>query len=126
MIPELRAGIVLMSGALLFYSVGVWGSWLAGRLGPAHVLLFWIGWLCDTAGTELMRRLAGTLQLSLHTITGIAALVLMFGHALWATIVFVRRDPGALTTFHRASLAVWALWLVPFGTGLLLARHHHS
>jgi uncharacterized repeat protein (TIGR03987 family) len=122
---ELRAGILLMSGALLFYSVGVWGSWLSAKLGAPHLLLFWLGWLCDTAGTEIMRRIAGSLQLTLHTITGIVALTLMLGHALWATIVFVRRDPGGLTAFHRASLAVWALWLVPFGTGLLLARHRH-
>jgi uncharacterized repeat protein (TIGR03987 family) len=115
-----RAAVALMTAALTFYSVGVWSERLAARLKPWHAALFWLGFLCDTAGTEIMRQLAGGLRLSLHTISGAAALLLMLGHAIWASVVLVRRNERAALTFHRVSIAVWALWLLPFVTGMVM------
>jgi uncharacterized repeat protein (TIGR03987 family) len=69
-----------------------------------------------------MRRLAGGFQWNLHTATGAAALLLMFGHALLATAVLLRRDEHAVHTFYRISLTVWLIWLIPFITGLILGR----
>jgi uncharacterized repeat protein (TIGR03987 family) len=48
------------------------------------------------------------------------ALLLMLVHAAWATIVLVRRDERAILTFHRFSVVVWTLWLVPFLSGAFL------
>lgn len=118
--------MLFMTAALVFYSVGVWGERLAARLQPRHAVLFWLGFLSDTTGTELMRRLAGGFHLSLHAATGALALLLMFGHTLWATAVLLRHDERTRLTFHRVSLAVWAAWLVPFTTGMLLGISRRS
>lgn len=120
--PIVRAAVLLIFAAFAAYSVGVWAVVLGRHLRPWHAGLFWTGFLLDSAGTELMRRLAGGLQWSLHTATGAAALLLMLGHALWATAVLLRRDERALRGFHRISLTVWGIWLIPFVTGLMLGR----
>jgi uncharacterized repeat protein (TIGR03987 family) len=115
-----RAAMLLMTGALTFYSVGVWSERLAARLKPWHVGLFWLGFLSDTAGTDVMRRLVGGFQLSLHTATGAVALLLMLAHAAWATGVLLHRNERAILTFHRVSILVWTVWLLPFVTGMVL------
>jgi uncharacterized repeat protein (TIGR03987 family) len=120
--PVIRAAVLLMFAAFAAYSLGVWAVVVGKRLRPWHAGLFWTGFLLDSAGTELMRRLAGGFQWNLHTATGAAALFLMLAHALWATLVLVRRNERALHTFHRISLTVWAIWLIPFVTGLILGR----
>jgi uncharacterized repeat protein (TIGR03987 family) len=117
------AALVLMFTAFALYSVGVWAVVLRKHLRPWHAALFWGGFVLDSAGTEIMRRLAGGFRWNLHTATGAAALSLMLLHAAWASIVLLRRDERALRRFHRISLTVWVIWLVPFVTGLLLGRH---
>lgn len=116
------AALVLMFAAFALYSVGVWAVVVTRRLRTWHAGLFWAGFILDSAGTEIMRRLAGGFRWNLHTATGAAALSLMLLHAAWASIVLLRRDERALRTFHRISLSVWVIWLVPFITGLLLGR----
>jgi uncharacterized repeat protein (TIGR03987 family) len=117
--PEVRTAALLMVGALGFYSTGVWGERLAARLKPWHLVLFWLGFACDSAGTDRMRRMVGGLRMSFHGVTGAVALLLMLAHALWATAVVLRRDERALLTFHRLSVVVWTVWLVPFLSGAL-------
>jgi uncharacterized repeat protein (TIGR03987 family) len=111
-----------MSAAFALYSLGVWAVVLTRHLRLWHASLFWAGFILDAAGTELMRRLGGGFHWNLHTATGAAALVLMLMHAGWASIVLIRRDERALRTFHRISITVWAVWLIPFVTGLILGR----
>jgi uncharacterized repeat protein (TIGR03987 family) len=38
----------------------------------------------------------------------------MLIHAIWATLVLIRRDETAILKFHRFSLFVWFVWLVPY------------
>lgn len=120
----LRIAIVAMALAFLCYTAGVWGERVARQLRPWHAALFWIGFAADTTGTEMMRRIAGGLVPSLHTVTGVAALLLMLGHAIWATAVLARHDQAAATRFHRVSVAVWAVWLVPFVSGMFQGMGH--
>lgn len=115
---QLRIAIVAMALAFLCYTAGVWGERVARQLRPWHAALFWTGFAADTTGTEMMRRIAGGLVLNLHTLTGIAALLLMLGHAMWATTVLARHDRAAASRFHRVSVVVWAVWLVPFVSGM--------
>jgi uncharacterized repeat protein (TIGR03987 family) len=119
---QVKAALLLILTAFALYSCGVWAVFLGKRLRPWHAALFWLGLAADTAGTELMRRLGGGLHWNLHTATGAAALLLMLGHALWATVVLAKGAEGPIRTFHRISLTVWTIWLVPFVTGLLLGR----
>jgi uncharacterized repeat protein (TIGR03987 family) len=117
--PQVRAAALLMVGALVFYSAGVWSERLAARLKPWHLAMFWLGFACDSAGTDRMRRIVGGLRLNFHGVTGAIALALMLAHALWATTVLLRHNERAILTFHRISVVVWTVWLVPFLSGAL-------
>jgi uncharacterized repeat protein (TIGR03987 family) len=116
----LPLAIVLITLALLFYSIGVWSERLARYLKGWHVVVFWTGFLLDLGGTIAMHLLAaGPFDLTKpHTLTGQIALWLMLVHAAWATAVVRRGTTGARASFHRYSLFVW---LVPYVGGMVLA-----
>jgi len=111
---ESQIPMIIITLALLFYSIGVWSERFAGRLKPWHLAFFWLGLVCDTWGTGLMMEMAGGLSFDLHGITGVIAIVLMLVHAVWATLVLVRKDELAITNFHKFSVIVWLIWLVPY------------
>ncbi len=64
-----------------------------------------------------MEKIAGGINFSFHTITGGAALILMLVHAIWATVVLVKKDQNMIAKFHKFSIIVWVIWLIPFFTG---------
>jgi uncharacterized repeat protein (TIGR03987 family) len=106
--------------ALVFYSAGVWGEKTSGSLKKKHLLFFWVGFVFDTTGTTLMANLAGDgFIFNFHGVSGILAIVFMLIHASWATIVLVKNDPERLRNFHKFSLIVWIIWLVPFASGAI-------
>ena len=117
MTSELIISTILISLALIFYSVGVWSERIAGRLKAWHLLFFWSGLGFDTTGTGIMFEMAGGMGTEIHSVTGLAAIILMLVHAIWATVVLLRKDEKAITSFHRFSVIVWAIWLVPYFTG---------
>jgi uncharacterized repeat protein (TIGR03987 family) len=110
--------IVAIVSALVFYTIGVWSERFAGKLKLWHMLLFWIGLVCDTTGTTLMGSMAGRMEFNLHGVTGALAIVLMFGHAIWASVVLVTKQENAIRNFHKFSMLVWLIWLVPFLSGM--------
>jgi uncharacterized repeat protein (TIGR03987 family) len=105
---------VIITLALVFYTVGVWGERIGGRLRLWNLILFIAGLVCDTVGTGMMFDYAGKMLFNLHGITGMLAIVLMFLHALWAAVVLIRKDEKWITRFHRLSIFVWIVWLVPY------------
>lgn len=117
----LLISIVAMISALSLYTIGVWSEKFAGRLKWWHLAFFWLGFTADTVGTTLMGRMAGSFTINIHSVTGLAAILLMLVHAIWATIVLLRKDERAAINFHKFSILVWALWLIPFISGLVLA-----
>ncbi len=117
----LPIAIFSMLSALTLYTVGVWGEKLSGLLQKPHMLFFWGGFVFDTLGTTLMGRIAGNFTFNFHGVTGALAIVLMLSHALWASLVLLLKKDNVRRIFHRFSLAVWAIWLVPFVTGMILA-----
>lgn len=126
----LVSAVVLITAALVFYSAGVFAERRAGHLRWSHAALFAAGLAFDTAGTILMSRIADgsggdssggaagffTVVMSF---TGVIALVLMAVHLAWALVVLIRDREAERLTFHRFSLAVWGLWLIPYVTGAL-------
>ena len=116
------ASATLITLALVFYSIGVWSERLSRYLKPWHVAAFWTGLAFDISGTLAMHRLAeGAFDLSEpHTFTGQIALWLMFVHAVWAPRVVVSGTEEARRGFHRYSLVVWAIWLIPYFGGWYL------
>jgi uncharacterized repeat protein (TIGR03987 family) len=111
---------IVITLALVFYSIGVWSERLAGRLKVWHLAFFWLGLVCDTWGTGMMIEMAGGLTFDVHGVTGLLAIVLMLIHAVWATIVLVRKDERWLNSFHRFSVVVWLIWLVPYSSPMIL------
>ncbi len=106
--------MIVITLALVFYTIGVWSERLQGWLQPWHLAFFWLGLVCDTWGTGLMVEMAEGLRLDIHGITGFLAIALMLIHAIWATAVLVRQDRVAIRNFHKFSLGVWCIWLVPY------------
>jgi len=124
----LAAAIILITLALVFYTAGVWAERYSGRLHWWHVALFAVGLTCDTSGTVAMTAIAslegqgpvGILS-AVMRLTGGIAIVLMAAHLGWAIVTMVRNREPELLTFHRFSVVVWAIWLVPYITGMLSA-----
>jgi uncharacterized repeat protein (TIGR03987 family) len=117
MTSELVSSAILISLALIFYSIGVWSERLAGRLKRWHLVFFWGGLVFDTIGTGIMFEMAGGIGSDIHSVTGLAAILLMLIHAVWATAVLVLKNEKAITNFHHFSVFVWVIWLVPYFTG---------
>ena len=117
---------ILITLALVFYSTGIWAERLARFLRPWHVVMFWIGFAFDVSGTLFMHKMAeGKFDLlDSHTLTGQIALWLMLGHALWATIVIRKGIEPLRKKFHKFSIVVWLIWLIPYFGGMFLAMHH--
>ena len=110
---------VIITLALVFYSIGVWSERIAGRLKPWHLLFFVLGLICDTWGTGMMIEMAGGMTADLHGITGLIAILLMLIHAVWAWIVLLKKDENAIQNFHKFSVLVWVIWLVPYFSPML-------
>jgi len=94
---------ILITLALIAYSIGVWAERIAHYLEGWHVAAFWTGFTFDLSGTTAMELIhPGFDWASPHTITGQIALWLMLAHAIWATRV-VRGDDDAeiCHRFHR-------------------------
>lgn len=112
---------IIITLALVFYSIGVWAERIAGRLKPWHLAFFYLGLAFDTVGTGMMFDFADGMTMDLHGVTGMLAIVLMLVHAVWATIVLVRKDEAWITKFHRLSVIVWLIWLVPYSSPMFFA-----
>ena len=108
------AAVIIINLALLFYSIGVWGERLQGRLKVWHTVFFWFGLVCDTWGTGLMFEFVGGMSYDVHGVSGLLAIILMLVHAIWATIVLVKKDEKMIVNFHKFSIFVWLVWLVPY------------
>lgn len=112
----------LITLALIFYSLGVWSERIVRYLKPWHVVAFWIGFTFDVSGTYAMHLLAtGPFDITEpHTLTGQIALWLMLIHAIWATRVVLKNNEKLRLSFHKFSIVVWLIWLIPYFGGMYL------
>jgi len=112
---------IIISLAFVFYTAGVWGERLVRDIRSWHLVSFWLGFIFDAWGTWLMEGLtrAGHEASLFHNITGTAALLLMGLHAIWASWVLFRGTEQTRQGFHRYSLIVWLIWLVPYFGGMI-------
>lgn len=82
------------------------GERLSGRLSLRNLVFFWIGLVFDTAGTTIMGVMGKHFILNIHGVTGLAAIILMILHALWATYILVKRmKKQQLTSINSALLS---------------------
>jgi len=126
----LLPAVVTITLALVFYSIGVWAEHLQKILKWWHIAFFALGLTADAAGTLMMSSIAGQRRAQgvpasvldiVMAWTGVLAIFLMALHLAWAIVVRIRNRPDELQSFHRLSLAVWAIWLVPFTAGAVSA-----
>jgi len=116
----LAVAIVTITAALVFYTAAVFWEKKTGYLRGIHLLLFTLGLICDITGTTLMGQLAGDqFKLNFHGITGALAILLMLIHTIWAIVVHASKHPEPKVNFHKYSLFVWVLWLVPYISGMV-------
>ena len=114
------SAVIIINLALLFYSIGVWSERIQGRLKVWHTVFFWMGLVCDTWGTGMMFEFVGGMTLDIHGMSGLLAIILMFVHAIWATIVLVKKDEKMIVSFHKFSIFVWLVWLIPYFSPMAL------
>jgi uncharacterized repeat protein (TIGR03987 family) len=106
--------ILIINLALVFYSIGVWSERIQGRLKVWHTVFFYLGLICDTWGTGMMFDYVGGMSWDIHGVSGVLAIALMFIHAIWATVVLVKKDEKMIVGFHKFSIFVWVIWLIPY------------
>lgn len=121
--------IVLITAALAAYTTGVWAEHKQGTLRWWHVAAFAVGLVCDASGTAVMATIASTGQVTrvsanpglagVMQVTGGLAILLMALHLAWAVVTMLRGNDAAKARFHKFSLVVWAIWLIPYITGML-------
>ncbi len=117
----LIVAIIFIFAACIFYTVGVWAEKIQKRLKVWHVVVFWLGFICDTIGTGAMGKMVGSLiQFNFHGLTGLTAILLMLFHAIWATVVLAKKNEEQILKFHKFSFVVWIIWLIPMVTGMIL------
>lgn len=123
--PLLIFAISFITLALVFYTIGVFGEKKQGTLLKWHLITFWLGFVCDSLGTTIMSKIAGKgFSINIHSITGLLALLLMAFHAIWATYIIFKNNEKEKNTFHKFSIIVWAIWLIPYGLGIFIGMKH--
>jgi uncharacterized repeat protein (TIGR03987 family) len=114
--------IISIALALVLYSVGVWSEKIQKTLLKWHIIILWFSFLFNSVGTTLMRKFAESTFANANRfnangitdITGIIAVLLLLFHAIWATVVLTCKDEAMIKPFHKYSVLVWAIWLIPF------------
>lgn len=124
---KLIIAIISITLALVFYTIGVFWERKTKILTKYQVCVFWTGFLFDTVGTSLMTMIAkegtsvkSSLAQNIHGITGALAILLMAFHALWATYVIYSNDAEKKKVFHKFSIFVWLVWLIPYFIGMFM------
>ena len=123
----LITSITAITLALIFYTIGVWAEHRAKILKWNHFVFFALGFVADTTGTLAMSAMADksletsdSALISLHGITGALAIVLMLIHVIWALFVLVKGSDKSKERFHKFSLVVWGIWLIPYFIGMVM------
>ena len=121
----LTTSIITITLALVFYTLAVFLERKRRQLTYFHTALFSAGLFFDIVGTLIMMRIAGesseiSAGINWHGITGALAIALMAFHLIWAVFVLLKKDNQSQKTFHRFSLLVWLIWLIPYLSGVFV------
>ncbi len=112
--------VILITLALLLYSMAVWLNWRSRRLTFAYIAIFWGAVACDALATRFMGARVETIRWDLHTISGYLALGLMAGLTLWGTAALLQKRDDRLARFHRLAIPIWIVWVGSYITGVYL------
>ena len=107
--------MVIITLALVFYSIGVWANFFSRRLQWWHWVMFVLGLICDGWGTLLMIEMTGgQMALDVHYISGTLAFSLMLINVIRALVVLLKKDEKAICSYHKFAVVVWFIWLIPW------------
>ncbi len=112
--------VVLITLALILYSVAVWLNRRSRQLTVANIGIFWVAVACDALATRFMGARVETIRWDLHTISGYLALALMAALTLWGTVALLRRRDDWIALFHKLALPIWVIWVGSYITGVYL------
>ncbi len=116
------AAIISIVIAFILYTIGVWSEKIQGELKLWHLFFFWSGFVFDTIGTTIMASMTNGFELTFHSITGALAIVLMLIHSTWATYVVIKNKREMKKKFHKFSIFVWIMWMIPFIVGIVMNK----
>lgn len=121
--PLLITAIIVITLALVFYSIGVIGEARRKKLMWRDVTWFGFGLVADFIGTMAMRQISmsGENVLApwantLMTISGTAAIILMLIHIVFASLVMAKFS-NYKERFHKWSIVIYVFWLISYVSG---------
>ena len=118
MTPFTGFAIVLITLALALYSIATWRNWRLKLLTTGHVILLWIAVISDTLATRMMGAYSEESELSLHVVSGYAAVAMMAVLTLVGTWAKNADRGTVLRNFHRYLLPVWVVWVLSYVAGV--------
>ena len=104
--------------ALILYSLVIWSHKFKKKLSVWMVVLFGIALSADVSGTIFLCAAAAIKwRWNLHTISGLASILIMALHFIWAYLAL--RSKGVFERyFNYFSIWAWCLWVVSFISGI--------
>jgi uncharacterized repeat protein (TIGR03987 family) len=105
--------------ALVLYSFVIWWHRLkTHKLHAWMAVVFGLGLTADVAGTVFLCVVSATRwSWTLHTISGLLALLIMASHFAWA-VRATTAGGRAESNFTRFSVWAWWIWVVAFVSGI--------
>lgn len=104
--------------ALFFYTTAIWSHRFSGTMKTWMLACFSTGLLADISGTIFLCVIVSdTWHWTLHSISGLIALLIMSLHFIWA-LAAMTRGGTAEEKFNRWSLWAWLIWLIAFVSGI--------
>ena len=117
-------GLFALLGALVLYSMGVWGAFRSKTVSRRHVTYLFVGFGFDVVATAMMAIAAGGLDLSplpdlIHTVLALLAMFGMLAAAIGASRAIDGGGDAMKVTLVRWMMLPWVLWVAVFVWGML-------
>ncbi|MDP1884431.1 MAG: TIGR03987 family protein [Candidatus Moranbacteria bacterium] len=106
--------------ALMFYAVSILQEFAKKEISLKILILFWLGFVFDLAGTLLMSMISEGLSFNFHALAGLSALVLMGVKAAWSTINYKQGLGKRIPSLY--TIAAAAIWMAVFIAGFFADR----
>lgn len=113
--------IILMSLALIIYTISILNEFTRKTLLPWHTFMFCIGFCFDVASTIIMYKLGGSMiNVGAHSILGGIALLLMLINAIGSIVLLNKKHTNLLIHFYKFSFFAWIFWVPSYILGAVM------
>jgi len=112
--------IILMTLALIIYTISILNEFRQKTLLPWHAIMFCIGFTFDVASTIIMYKLGGSkVSFGLHSIFGYTALLLMLFNAIGSVNILKKKHKYLIINFYKFSIFAWIIWITSYILGIV-------